>query len=134
MQDGLLDFGLGAIVGGLCLSAGWGLFWLSIASIGVIRRTCSWRVVLNSLAVLISPLLLAGIVIWLRGSAPVTSASFASGLMVMPFVLLGLGLRQGPDGQRVGAHMLDGIWHLKDELLGKHHGCGGCDHEHGGCG
>lgn len=134
MQDGLLNFGVGTIVGGLCLSAGWGLFWLSIAAVGVSRGTCSWRVVLNSLAVLISPLLLAWFVIRLRGIAPITSVSFASGLTVMPFILLGLGLRPGPDGQRAGAHMLDGIWHLKDELLGKHHGCGGCDHEHGGCG
>jgi hypothetical protein len=32
--------------------------------------------------------------------------------------------------------MLAGVRHLMGELLGRHHGCGGCDHEHdnGGCG
>jgi hypothetical protein len=55
---------------------------------------------------------------------------FGLGLLGMPAVLIGFGLRQAPDGQRAGTHMLDGIRHLKDELLGKHQGCGGCAHEH----
>ena len=134
MQNGVLNFSLGVVVGGLLISACWGFFWLSISAVGVTRRTCHWRIVLNSLAVLVSPLLLAWLFIWLRGAAPVTTGAFTIGLTVMPFVLVGLGLRRAPDGQRAGARMLDGVWQLRDEILGKHRGCGGCDHEHGGCG
>jgi len=135
MQDHLLDFVVGAAVGGLALSALWGLFWLTIGSIGLLRRTCGWRVVLNSLVVGVVPLLLMGGVVWARGQASLASAASGFGLAVMPALLAGLALRPAPDGQRAGAHMLGGVRHLMDELLGKHQGCGGCDHEHdhGGC-
>jgi hypothetical protein len=135
MQDGLLDVGMGAVVGGLMMSACWGLFWLAIGTIGFVRRTCSWLVVLNSLAVSAVPLTLVSVLVWLRGPGHVFGSAFAIGLCLMPSVLVGLGLRRAPNGQRAGAHMLGGVHHLVDELLGKHHACGGCSHEHeqGGC-
>ncbi len=135
MQNGLLDFGVGVVVGGLTMSACWGLFWLTIGTVGLTRRTCSWRVVLNSSAVVLVPLLLGGTLIWVRGGTFTYGAAFGAGFLVVPLVLTGFALRQAPDGQRVGAHMLDGVRHLMDELLGKHQGCGGCSHEHdhGGC-
>lgn len=134
MQEGAIDFILGAIVGGFCLSACWGLFWLSVSTVGLIRGTCHWRAVANSLAVLVAPLILGWLFIWFRGTMAVANVAFGLGLLVMPFVVLGLGLRSAPDGQRAGVHMLDGVQHLKNKLLGKHQGCGGCDHEHEGCG
>jgi hypothetical protein len=30
----------------------------------------------------------------------------------------------------VGLHMVEGIRHLRDQLLGMHHECGGCSHDH----
>lgn len=134
MQNGWLDFGIGAVLGGLAMSACWGLFWLVIGTVGLTRRTCSWRVVLNGLTVLLIPLLLGGILIWASGGFPYGPASGA-GLFVVPLVLMGFAWRQAPDGQRVGAHMLGGVRQLIDELLGKQHACGGCshEHEHGGC-
>ena len=59
------------------------------------------------------------------------NVAFVAGLFVLPLLLTGLGLRKAPDGRRVGLHMLEGIRHLRDELLGTHHECGGCDHDHG---
>jgi len=129
MQNGLLDFGLGTVLGGLMLSAGWGAFWLAIGIVGLSRRTCGWPVMLNSLTVLALPLLLGWGLLWVRaGFAPLGTA-FGIGLVVVPLLLLGFALRQAPDGQRAGTHMLAGVQHLMDELLGKHHGCGGCSHE-----
>ncbi|HEX9153926.1 MAG TPA: hypothetical protein VF819_00100, partial [Nitrospira sp.] len=83
MQNGLLDFGIGAVVGGLTMSAGWGLFWLVIGTVGLARRTCSWRVVVNGLTVLLIPLLLGCLLIWVRGVFPYGPA-FGAGLFVVP--------------------------------------------------
>ncbi|HLZ32425.1 MAG TPA: hypothetical protein VKP13_00310 [Nitrospira sp.] len=130
MPDGLLDLGMGVVVGGLAMSACWGLFWLAVGTMGLVRRTCRWLVVFNSLAVSAVPLMLLSGLVWLRGPAYATSPAFAIGLCVMPLVLVGLGLRQAPDGQRAATHMLGGVRHLRDELLGKHQTCGGCSHEH----
>lgn len=136
MQDGFLDFGFGAVVGGLTMSACWGLFWLAIGTIGLTRGTCGWRVVLNSVTVLAVPLLLGCAILWARGASAPYSSAFGSGLLVLPLVLTGFAFRQAPDGQRAGVHLLDGVRNLIDELLGKHKGCGGCSHEHDheGCG
>lgn len=136
MQDAVFDFGLGAMVGGLTMSACWGLFWLAIGTIGLTRRTCSWRVVLNSVTVLAVPLLLGCAILWARGATPPYGSAFGSGLLVLPLVSMGFALRRAPDGQRAGVHLLEGMRSLTDELLGKHNGCGGCSHEHDheGCG
>jgi len=128
-QEGIA-FGVGLLVGGLSLSACWSLFWLAIGTAGLIRGSCSWRVVLNSLMVGAVPLtLIAGLTWWPGGVYEVNSA-FGMGMMGMPIVLLGFGLRQAPDGRRAGAHMLDRVRHLVAELLGRHHECGGCGEGH----
>jgi len=130
MQNDLLDFGLGAVLGGLTMSAGWGSFWLAIGIVGLRRRTCGWRVMLNSLTVLAVPLLLGWGLLWVRGGSGSLGTAFGTGLVVVPLLLLGFAWRQAPDGHRAGTHMLAGVRHLMDELLGKHHGCGGCSLEH----
>lgn len=130
MNQAVIDFGIGLLIGGLGLSALWGFFWLVVGLVGIGRQTCGWRVVVNSLAVGLPPVvLIIGLLWWQEGAREILS-SFGIGLLGMPVVLLGFGLRQAPDGQRAGAHLLDGIRHLMDELLGKHQGCGGCSHEH----
>lgn len=126
----MLDFIVGLLVGGLGLSAAWGLFWCSIGLVGVSRGSCHWRIVANSLTVGLIPLLFIIGLFWWAGGGGDNPVSFGIGLLGMPAVLMGFGLRRAPDGHRAGAHMLDGVRHLKDELLGKHQGCGGCAHEH----
>jgi len=125
-----LNFAVGALLGGLLLSAAWGLLWLVVGAIGLWRRTCSWRVVANSLVIAVVPLLLA----WALLSVPdevSPNTVFVVGLLVMPFILAGLALRPVSGGHRAGASMLRGIGLLIDDLLGRHQACGGCDHDHG---
>jgi hypothetical protein len=125
-----VNFAVGALLGGLLLSAAWGLLWLVVGAIGLWRRTCSWRVVANSLVIAVVPLLLA----WALLSVPdevTPNMVFVVGLLVMPFILAGLALRPVSGGHRAGASMLRGIGLLIDDLLGKHQACGGCDHDHG---
>ena len=129
MQDVVIDFGIGALTGGLSLSVCWGLFWLIIGLIGFSRGTCSWRVLLNSFVVGLTPVLVAWALFWMRGAVSPSGAPFLVGLSVMPLALAGLGLRSTPDGRRAGSHMLEGVRHLMHELLGKHHDCGGCGHD-----
>src|SRR5690348_7497609 len=108
----------------------WGFFWLAVGTIGLTRGTCTWKVVLNSIAVGAIPLCLAWLLFWMRGTSRGFGVAFVAGLTVMPLVLMFLGLRLGPDGRRSGTHMLMGIEHLMNELLGKHHACSGCGHDH----
>ena len=125
-----VNFAVGALLGGLLLSAAWGLLWLVVGAIGLWRRTCSWRVVANSVVVAVVPLLLAWAL--LSVSDEVTpNMVFVAGLLVMPFILAGLALRPVSGGHRAGASMLRGIGLLIDDLLGRHQACGGCDHDHG---
>jgi hypothetical protein len=130
MQEVLIEFAMGTFTGGLSLSACWGLWWLMVGTLGFSRGTCSWRVLWNSLVVCMVSLLLASAVLWLRGTNSASSASFVAGLAVVPLALLGLGIRQASDGRRAGAHMLDGVRQMMDDLLGKHHECRGCGHDH----
>ena len=41
MTHRLAEFGVGLLLGGLGVSACWGLFWLSIGMVGVSRGSCS---------------------------------------------------------------------------------------------
>jgi hypothetical protein len=139
MADAVGNFGIGAIAGGLTLSASWALFWSAVAMIGWSRGACGGRVLLNSLAAGLVPLLMVWVLFWMRGAAPVSNAGFVAGLFVMPLALIGFGLRPTPDGRKAGAHMLETMRYQMDEILGRHHECGGCDHDHeghesGGCG
>ena len=138
MPSTILDFGTGALLGGLALSASWGWLWLSIGAVGYARGVCSLRIVLNSLAVGIAPLLVGVLAWWMRAEPLSVNAAFAAGLSVMPMIVVGLALRRASDGRRAGLHMAEAIRQLKDELLGAHHECGGCAHDHsadrpGGC-
>ena len=130
MRSAMINFAVGALLGGLALSAAWGILWLTVGAIGLWRRTCSWRVVANSLVIAVVPLLLA----WALLSVPdevTPNMVFVVGLLVMPFILAGLALRPVSGGHRAGASMLRGIGLLIDDLLGRHQACGGCDHDHG---
>ena len=126
-----IDFGTGMIFGGLAVSACWGWLWLVIGTVGFARGVCSLRVVMNGLAVGVTPVLLGWGLWWMRAEAFSADAAFVMGLFVVPLFLTGLSLQRAPDGRRAGHHMAEGIRHLRDELLGRHHDCGGCGHDHG---
>lgn len=126
----MVDFIIGLLVGGLGLSALWGWYWLTVCLAGVRRGTCHWRIVFNSLIAAVIPLLLMGAVVWWAGQGGTMGMPFGMGILGMPTVLMGFGLRRAPDGQRAAAHMMSGVRHLREELLGEHAGCGGCAHEH----
>ena len=131
MQHTAMDFGTGVMIGGLALSACWGWLWLVISTMGLVRGVCRLAVVRNSMIVAIIPVLLGWGLWWLRPEAFSPTIAFVAGLFVVPLLLTALGLRKAADGRRAGLHMVEGIRHLKDELLGVHHECGGCGHDHG---
>jgi len=130
MHSSVIDFCTGLIIGGLALSTCWGCWWLIVGMVGYARDIGRPRVVMNSLAVAVSPLLLAWGLWWMRADAFSSRIAFVGGLFVMPLLLTGLSLRRASDGRRVGQHMVEGIRHLRDDLLGTHHACGGCDQNH----
>jgi hypothetical protein len=138
MTQPWIDFGTGLLTGGLSLSACWGLFWLVIGAVGFRRGTCSRQVLLSALAASGVPLSMLAALVWWRGAAQGPGLEFIGGLSVVPLVLAGFGLRRAPDGQLAGAHMVAGVRHLMEKLLGKHQACEGCSGEHGcgsgGCG
>jgi hypothetical protein len=126
-----IDLSTGIIIGGLALSACWGWFWLVIGTVGLARGVCGIRVVMHSVVVGITPLVLGWGLWWMRAETFRSNAFFVLGLAVMPLVLVGVGLRKAPDGRRAAFHMVEGIRQLKGELLGAHHACDGCSHDHG---
>jgi hypothetical protein len=128
MPQTVVDFGTGVILGGLALSACWGWLWVAVGTVGVARGVCSVRVVVNSLVVGVSPLLLGIGVLLMRAETFSVNTPVVAGVLVMPLTLVGLGLRKASDGRRAGLHMAEGMRHLKDELLGRHHECAGCGH------
>lgn len=126
----------GFVTGGLALSAAWGVFWLIIGLVGVSRNTCGWPIVLKGGVGGAVPLGMAIVLVWWMGGVGQISTVFLVGLIGMPAILAGLWLRPMPDGRRAGTHLVAGVRHLVDELLGQHQGCGGCHdgHDHGTCG
>lgn len=138
MMQPWVEFGTGLLMGGLGLSACWGLFWLVIGAVGFRRGACNGQVVLSALAASGVPLVMIALLLWVRGVAQGPGLEFVGGLSVVPLVLVGFGLRRAPDGQLAGAHMVGGVRHLMDKLLGNHRTCGGCSGGHepgpGGCG
>lgn len=130
MTNLLIDGVVGFLTGGLALSAAWGLFWSVISLVGLIRRTCGGRVLGMSLLGGGVPLVLAIVLVWWMGHLERMSVVFAVGLMGMPTVLGVLWLRRMPDGQRAGTHLVAGVRHLMEDLLGVHQGCGGCHDGH----
>ena len=126
-----MDFVIGVIIGGLSLSACWGGFWLVIGAVGAARGVSNRRAVINSLVMGISPLLLGWAVWWMRAEGFPANRPFIAGILVMPALLLGLAMRRASDGRPVGLHMIEGIRHVKDQLLGTHQDCGDCGRDHG---
>jgi hypothetical protein len=129
-MDDVLTVLLGIVVGGLGLSTCWGLFWCVMAFAGFARRTCDWKVVQASLTAALVPGGLLGAVLWAVDRGRLGSLGFAIGVIVLPVGGVLLGMRRLPDGTRVGGRLIGGAQTMMDTILGRHHGCGGCEDEH----
>jgi hypothetical protein len=129
-MDDVLTVLLGIVVGGLGLSTCWGLFWCVMAFAGFARRTCDWKVVQASLTAALVPGGLLGAVLWAVDRGRLGSLGFAIGVIVLPVGGVLLGMRRLPDGTRVGGRLVGGAQTMMDTILGRHHGCGGCEDEH----
>lgn len=133
MMKLVIDLCVGFLAGGLLISTAWGFFWLVISLVGLTRGTCRGHIVLKSLIGGAVPLALVVALVWWIGGIEHISLWFGVGLVGVPMVLSGMGLRRMPDGQRAVAHLLAGVRHLMSEILGSHQGCGGCQHDHETC-
>ena len=121
---------IGIVVGGLSISACWGLFWLVLASVGVVRGTSGWKVVRAGFMAGAVP---AALLLWMlygMDQARLGTWPFALGLVAVPAALIGLGLRKLPDGTRVAGRLFGGAQVMMDTILGRHRECGGCGGEH----
>ena len=123
---------LGVGIGGLGLSTGWGLVWLTTACAGYVRRTCAGTVVRASLMATLVPGLLLGLLLWAARGERWGSLPLAIGVLVIPFIGIGLGMRTLPDGTRVAGRLFGGAQTMMNTILGRHHSCGACgdDHHH----
>ena len=130
MIETAISFVLGLVLGGFGVSACWGLFWSVFALVGALRGTSKWQVVRASLTAGLVPLMMEEAVVWMMDSARVATWPFVLGVVGVPVILLGMGLRKLPDGTRVGERLVGGAQTMMDTMLGRHHECGGCGEEH----
>jgi len=121
---------IGILVGGLSVSAGWGLFWLVLASVGLARGTSGWKVVRAGFMAGAVPLALLLWIVFAMDEGRLGTWPFALGLAAVPAALIGLGMRKLPDGTRVAGRLFGGTQVMMDTILGRHRECGGCGDEH----
>ncbi len=127
MVDMGMSFGLGLIIGGLSLMLAWGLLWLVVGGIGLVRQTCGWAIFMSSVSsTAIAGLSMAGL-LWLADSARLSSAALQVGLVGVPLALLVAAFCRLEDGRRIGPAFLEGSRLMVHQLLGVHdEGCGHC--------
>lgn len=127
MVDAGLSFGAGLLISGLGFMSVWGLLWLVVGSIGLVRQTCGWVIVLSSVSSMaIAGLSMAG-VLWAVDAARLSSAALQVGLAVVPLVLLVAAFCRLEDGRRIGPAFVEGSRLMLHQFLGLHQdGCGHC--------
>jgi len=130
MLETAISILIGIIVGGLSISAAWGVFWLALASLGLARGTSGWKVARASFVAGAIPGVL---LLWIglaMDQARLGTWAFALGIVTVPAALTLLGLRKLPDGTRVAGRLIGGVGMMMGTILGRHHECGGCGDEH----
>lgn len=127
MVDGGVSFGAGLLIGGFGLMLAWGLLWLVVGSIGLVRQTCGWAILLSSVSSsAIAALSMMGI-LWAVDAARLSSPAFQFGLAGVPVTLLVAGFCRLEDGRRIGPAFTEGSRLMLHQLLGLHQeGCGHC--------
>ncbi len=123
---------LGMLVAGFALMLVWGLVWLTVGTIGALRQTCGWMIVLSSLSATVVATLGVGVIVWAASPGRLGSGAFAAGIGATG-VLLGVTARlRLEDGRRIGPAFLEGSRLLSHHIQGiqrEEDGCGHC-HEH----
>lgn len=121
------SFGAGLLIGGFGLMLAWGLLWLVVGAVGLMRQTCGWAIVLSSVSSsAIAALSITGI-LWAVDVARLSGLTFHSGLMTVPLALLVTGFFRLEDGRRIGPAFVEGSRLMLHQLLGVHQeGCGHC--------
>ncbi|WHZ24942.1 MAG: hypothetical protein OJF47_004054 [Nitrospira sp.] len=127
MVDAGLSFGAGLLIGGFGLMLAWGLLWLVVGTVGLMRQTCGWAIVLSSVSSsAIAALSITG-VLWAAGAAGSSGPAFHIGLMTLPLALLVTAFFRLKDGRRIGPAFVEGSRVMLHQLLGIHQeGCGHC--------
>jgi hypothetical protein len=127
MVDAGVSFGAGLLIGGFGLMLAWGLLWLGVGSMGLLRQTCGWAIVLSSLSSsAIAALSIIGM-LWAVDAARLSSLAFQFGLASVPLVLFVAGFCRLEDGRRIGPAFIEGSRLMLHQLLGFHQeGCGHC--------
>ncbi len=130
MVDAGLSFGVGLLIGGLALMLGWGLLWLVVGAIGLVRHTCGWAIFMSSVSsTAIAGGAMAGL-FWAVDAARLSSPALHVGLAGVPLALLVVGFRRLEDGRRIGPAFVEGSRLMLHQLLGVHEEGGGCGHCH----
>lgn len=119
--------GAGLLIGGFGLMLAWGLLWLVVGAVGLMRQTCGWAIVLSSVSSsAIAALSIMG-VLWVVDVARLSGLAFHIGLMTVPLALLLTGFFRLEDGRRIGPAFVEGSRLMLHQLLGVHQeGCGHC--------
>ncbi len=127
MVDAGWSFSAGLVIGGFSLMLLWGLLWLIVGTIGLVRQTCGWAVVLSSVSSSIIAGLSIGEVFWVTDSARFSSPALQVGLMAVPLALVVASFCRLEDGRRIGPSLVEGSRAMLHQLLGLHQeGCGHC--------
>lgn len=130
MVETVVSCGIGLLLGGLGLMLGWGLLWLVVSGIGLVRHTCGGAFFLSSLSsAAIAGLSLAG-VCWAIDPARLGSSALHVGLAGVPIALLVAAAFRLEDGRRIGPAFVEGSRLMLHQLLGLHQEEGGCGHCH----
>jgi len=105
----------------------WGLLWLGVGTMGLVRQTCGWAIVLSSLSSsAIAALSIIGM-LWAVDAERLSSLAFQFGLTSVPLALFVAGFCRLEDGRRIGPAFIEGSRLMLHRLLGLHlEGCGHC--------
>lgn len=130
MVDAGLSAFIGLLVGGFGVMTVWGLVWLVVGTVGAIRQTCGWMIVLSSLSATVIASLCIGAILWGASPGRVGSSAFAAGVAGMAGLLGMTAFWRLEDGRRIGPAFLEGSRLLLFHLWGLHQEEGGCGHCH----
>ena len=127
MLDAGLSLGAGLLISGFSLMLLWSLLWLVVGTVGLVRQTCGWAILLSSVSSSgIAALSMMG-VLWTTDPAKMSTPAFQIGLIVVPLALVVASFCRLEDGRRIGPAFVEGSRLLLHQLLGVHQeGCGHC--------
>ncbi|MBS0171637.1 MAG: hypothetical protein JSR62_14910 [Nitrospira sp.] len=125
-----VSFGVGLLIGGLGVMLGWGLLWLVVGAVGLMRNTCGWAIFMSSVSSSGIAALSLGGLLWGIDPARLGGHAFYLGLGGIPLALLTAAAFRLEDGRRIGPAFVEGSRMMLHQLLGLHEEGAGCGHCH----